>query len=297
MSSNKKGNLDKLENHLVFVDTFAKIESVIPTYDLSKIRISYSGGSDSDTVAWLMKYLGYNVKMVIFDTGLEYKATWRHVEYMRSEGFDIEIVKPEKSIPWTLLNYGKPFISKHVSDKLHRLSTHDFDFKNHGNLSFDELLVHYPNCRSALRWWTDNNTSKSNNISWNRGLKDFLIQEGGVPFVTSSHCCYNAKKLPSKIHARKNKIELLMMGIRRAEGGKRATTYQSCFLPKTMYSYDLYFPIFWWTDKDKQLFDEVLGIKHSECYGTYGMKRTGCPGCPFGQRYEDEINSIAEFDP
>ena len=64
-----------------------------------------------------------------------------------------------------------------------------------------------------------------------------------------------------------------------------------------MYSYDLYFPIFWWTDKDKQLFDEVLGIKHSECYGTYGMKRTGCPGCPFGQRYEDEINSIAEFEP
>jgi 3'-phosphoadenosine 5'-phosphosulfate sulfotransferase (PAPS reductase)/FAD synthetase len=181
---------------------------------------------------------------------------------------------------------------------LHRLQQHNFNFKEHGNLSFEELLELYPNTRSALRWWTNNNASRSNQISWNRGLKDFLILNNGVPFTPSAYCCYGAKKLPSKQYARANNVALLMMGIRRAEGGKRATAYSSCFIPhSTVYPYGLYLPIFWWTNKDKEMFDEILDIKHSECYSEYGLRRTGCPGCPFGQRWEEEREIIAEHEP
>lgn len=137
-----------------------------------------------------------------------------------------------------------------------------------------------------------------NNIKWNRGLKEFLIENNGVPFTPSSYCCYGAKKLPSKIYAKKHGIDLLMLGIRKAEGGKRATGYPSCYIPKSaIYEYALYLPIFWWTNEDKKFFDEVMNVKHSECYDVYGLRRTGCPGCPFGKNFEDEITAIAEHEP
>lgn len=288
----------ELEKNLVFVDTFSKVRSVMGEFEGKNVRISYSGGSDSDTVAWVLRYCGYNVKCVIFDTGLEYQATWKHVDYMRSQGFDIEVFDVKKSIPYTIHHYGKPFVSKLVSDMLQRLMSHNFDFVNKGNMSFDELYALYPTSKTSLKWWTNTNISKRNNISWNRGLKEFLIENNGLPFTPSAHCCYYSKKLPSVQYARKNKIDLMMMGIRRAEGGKRATTYSSCYVPNdVIHPYSSFMPLFWWKNEDKELFDKILGIQHSDCYGVYGMKRTGCPGCPFGQNFEDEINSIAEFEP
>jgi len=236
--------------------------------------------------------------MIFFDTGLEYQATWRHLDYMTSLGFDIEVVKPDKSIPWTIAKYGKPFVSKYVTDMAQRLQSKDFKFKEEGALSFDELYAKYPNSKSALKWWTDSNKSRSNNISWNKGLKEFLIENNGVPYKLSAHCCHNAKKLPSVQYGRRNKVDLMMMGIRRAEGGKRATAYPSCYIPtSTIHPYSLFLPIFWWTNADKELFDRLLNIKHSECYDVYGMKRTGCPGCPFGGRFEDEIIAIEKYEP
>lgn len=290
--------MEKLEDHLAFVDAFAKTRSIMEQFKGKEIRLSYSGGSDSDDVAWLLRYLGYNVKMVIYDTGLEYDATWRHVDYMRSQGYDIEVIKPPKSIPNTVYHYGEPFINKHVADMLERLQYNNFNFKEDGLLEFDEAYAKYPHSKSALRWWTDNNSNASNNISWNRSLKEFLIENNGIPFEVSAHCCYNTKKLPSKIYARENHVDLMMLGIRRAEGGKRATAYPSCFIEKSViYSYSLFLPIFWWKNEDKDLFDQITGIKHSDCYSVYGMKRTGCPGCPFGRNFEDELVAISTYEP
>ena len=290
--------MEQLEDHLAFVDTFAKVHDILGKHAGQEIRVSYSGGSDSDSVAWVLRYLGYKVKMVTYDTGLEYEATWRHIDYMRTQGFDIEIIKPAKSIPWTIKKYGLPFVSKHVSDMLQRLQSHNFKFKEHGALSFDELLALYPTSRSALKWWTSTNKTASNNIIWNSALKEFLILNDGVPFTTSAHCCYYSKKLPSVQYARNNNVSLLMLGIRRAEGGKRATAYPSCYIPTSrIHPYALYLPIFWWTGEDKAKFDRILNIKHSDCYDVYGMKRTGCPGCPFGRQFEDEILAISAHEP
>lgn len=293
-----RGSLEQLEDYLVYVDTFAKVHEVLGRHTHQEIRVSYSGGSDSDTVAWVLRYLGYNIKMVTYDTGLEYEATWRHIDYMRSQGFDIEISKADKSIPWTIKKYGTPFVSKHVSDMLQRLQSHNFKFKEHGSLDFDALNQMYPNSRSALKWWTNTNNTISNNISWNTGLKEFLILNDGVPFKPSAHCCYYSKKLPSVQYARKNDVALLMLGIRRAEGGKRATAYPSCYIPTSrIHPYAMYLPLFWWTNEDKDRFDRIMNIKHSDCYDVYGMRRTGCPGCPFGRQFEEEVLAISEHEP
>ena len=263
-----------------------------------EIRLSYSGGSDSDACAWVLRYLGYNIKMVFYDTGLEYDATRKHLDYMMSLGYDIDIVKPEKSIPNSVYHYGKPFISKNVSEMIFRLQQNGFDFEKDGLLDFDEAYIKYPNSKSALRWWTNYNNSASNNISWNRGLKEFLLENNGVPFSTSAHCCYNAKKLPAKNYAKENKVQLAILGIRRAEGGKRSTSYNSCYIKNTSaYPESTYMPLFWWTNEDKKKFKEITGIKNSDCYEVYGMERTGCVGCPFGMKFEEELSIISEYEP
>ena len=38
-------------------------------------------------------------------------------------------------------------------------------------------------------------------------------------------------------------------------------------------------------------------ITHSKCYTEYGLKRTGCAGCPFGRDFEQELDVIANYEP
>lgn len=287
---------DVVENTLVFVDSFAKTQSVMEQFKDKKIRIAYSGGADSDTIMWLMKWLDYNVIGVFYDTGLEYQATWKHLDYMRSEGFEIEVIKAKRPIPTSQHKYGHAFISKHVADMIQRLQSHNFDFQKDGDLSFEELWKKYPTAKSALRWWTNGHNGLRSNIAWNKGLKEFLI-EYGLPFKVSGKCCDGAKKLPIKEYTKENKIDLMILGIRKSEGGARSSAYKNCYLQASTYTYSMYFPLFWWKNEDKELFDKEMRIKHSEAYSLYGLKRTGCAGCPFGQNFEQELRIIKEFEP
>jgi 3'-phosphoadenosine 5'-phosphosulfate sulfotransferase (PAPS reductase)/FAD synthetase len=285
-----------LENSLFFVDAIAKIKSVLSDYKDKKWRVAYSGGSDSDTTMWILRYAGFEPKAVFHNTGLEYEATWKQIEYMRSEGFDIEVIKAKIPIPTSNRVYGHPFISKQVSEMLQRLQKHDFDFQNHGILSFDELYKIYPNCKSALRWWTNNTPSPQTDIQNNRYLKEFLI-EFGLPFRVANKCCDGAKKLPIKQYVKEHDIDLMILGIRKSERGKRNVVYKNCYVSFSTRSYSMFFPIFWINDEQKRILDLELSIKHSDCYEVYGLKRTGCAGCPFGRNFEQELAIISHFEP
>lgn len=285
-----------IEDNLVFVDTFAKTHSIMEQFAGKNVRVAYSGGSDSDTVMWLLKFLGYDVTGVFFDTGLEYQATWKHLDYMRSCGFDIETIKAITPIPLSNKKYGSPFISKYTSQMIAALQRYGFDFQEDGKLSFDELSEKYPQGKSYLRWWCDLYKTKRYNISRNMGLKEFLIKEG-VPFKISHKCCDGAKKLPIKRYAKEIGIDLMLLGIRKEEGGIRSLAYKNCFVPKKHHTYGMYFPLFWWSRKDKNLFDLEMDIKHSDCYEIYGLERTGCAGCPFGGDFEKKLEVLLEFEP
>jgi hypothetical protein len=36
---------------------------------------------------------------------------------------------------------------------------------------------------------------------------------------------------------------------------------------------------------------------HSKCYSEYGLKRTGCSGCPLGRNFEEELLAIEKYEP
>lgn len=117
-------------------------------------------------------------------------------------------------------------------------------------------------------------------------------------FKISNKCCKGAKKDNAKVFLKKNNADLNLVGIRKAEGGIRSTSYKTCFsLAKDGESYDNYRPIFWYTDEDKAEYEWAFNIKHSACYCEYGLCRTGCAGCPFGKDFEKELLIIEKYEP
>jgi 3'-phosphoadenosine 5'-phosphosulfate sulfotransferase (PAPS reductase)/FAD synthetase len=283
------------QDKLAYVDAYAKTQAIMNSHGGENIRVAYSGGADSDTVMWLLRYLGYSVPAIFYNTGLEYAAAFRQIEYMRSEGFEIEIIKPEHTLPSTQIKYGNPFISKNVSNMLHRLQYNNFDFIKDGNKSKEELNKLYPKTNWAISWWTNANTRKSNNVAWNKGLKEFLTTYG-LPFRVSDKCCEVTKKRLIANYAKKNSVDLMILGLKQVDGGSR-TAINSCYVPKKGHSYSMYFPLYWWKRDEKREFDKILEIKHSDCYGVYGLERSGCAACPFGRKFEEELVAIDTFEP
>lgn len=266
-----------------------------PIYE--NILCSISGGSDSDIVLDICTKVDIHHKItyVFFDTGLESKATKEHIRYLEERyGIEIKVYKAWEygmTIPNSCKKYGQPFVSKEVSENIMRLQRHNFKWEDK---PFDELYKEYPNCKSALRWWCNTNIS-SRNISRNKWLKEFLIANPPT-FQISSKCCDKAKKdIVHKI-IKVGNYDLDIVGVRKAEGGVRATAYKNCYTNDGK-DVDEYRPVFWYTNDDKRCYEQHYGIVHSRCYSQYGLKRTGCVGCPCGRTLEYELEVFKVHEP
>lgn len=261
-----------------------------------KIGISISGGADSDLVIDMCernKNINNDISYVFFDTGLEYQATKEHLKYLEERyKVKIETLRPDKPIPISVRDYGTPFISKHVSDMIGRLQSHAFKWEDK---PFDELYKEYPKCKCALKWWCNDHPKGSMfNIEYNKYMKEFLL-ENNPEIKISDKCCHYNKKILIKKYVKTHKIQLDVTGVRKAEGGKRSVNIKSCFdMKPTYYSFR---PIFWFNNKDKEEYNKEYNIVNSDCYSKYGLKRTGCAGCPFGQDFEYELEVLAKYEP
>lgn len=195
-----------------------------------KIMVSVSGGADSDIVLDLVERIGYplsEVHYAFFDTGLEFAATKRHLEYLEQKyGITIERYRAKIPVPLGVKKYGVPFLSKKISNNIQRLQKHGFKWEDK---PFEELYAEYPRCKSALRWWCNQWGEKSKlNISNRKWLKEFMIANP-PDFPISSGCCDGAKKGTAKMVEKIINSDLSIQGVRKAEGGIRSTAYKSCF--------------------------------------------------------------------
>ena len=293
-------NIEELNNLLSNIKNPTIGKAILTTYhklnncNYKKVLCSVSGGSDSDIIIDLVSQCDNNkiVQYFYFDTGLEYQATKEHINYLQ-EKYNIVIttLKPKTPIPLAVKKYGQPFLSKMVSENIQRLQKHEFKWENK---PYEELVKDYPNCKSALQWWCN---SRKNNvllgITRNKGLKEFMINNN-PKFNISNKCCKYAKKDILK-DLLKQGYDLNISGIRRSEGGTRSTAYKSCF--DNQDNYDNYRPIFWFTDKDKLEYKKLFNVSNSKCYSVYGLKRTGCVGCPFSKNYKEELEIVKKYEP
>lgn len=265
--------------------------------DYQNVLVSVSGGSDSDILLDLVYRLSKsNVRYVFFDTGLEYKATKDHLRDIKEKyGIEIEVIKAKKPIPITCRDYGQPFLSKQVSEFIERLQRHNFKWEDK---PFEELYKEYPKCKAALRWWCNEWGENSKfNIEYNKGLKEFMVLNP-PKFKISPKCCKFAKKDPVHEFIKINKFDLNCYGVRKAEGGTRSTAYKNCFTDNSECSgVDEYRPIFWYKNETKKIYNSHFNITNSKCYTEYGLKRTGCAGCPFNKDFETELKIIKHHEP
>lgn len=268
-----------------------------PAY--KKILCSVSGGADSDIVIDICVMCDRDKKIdyVWFDTGLEYQATKKHLKYLEEKyGIEIRIEKAIKPIPTSCKQHGQPFISKQVSQFMEGLQRHNFKWEDK---PYEELLKEYPKCKSYLQWWC--NTKQRGNdkrfcIAQNKWLKEFIIANP-PDFKISASCCKYAKKDLSKKIIKENSYDLKIVGIRKAEGGQRATAYKNCF-DENIGDCDNYRPVFWYLNNTKSTYDNHYNILHSDCYTVYGFKRTGCACCPFGGAdIEMELEAVRKYEP
>ena len=291
-----------MEDNYTIITSQRKAERIIMRSNTPVCSIS--GGSDSDIMLDLIHSVDPNRKTTYYwiDTGLEYQATKEHLKYLEDR-YNIEIVhiKPEKPIPTCVREYGVPFISKYVSEMIGRLQRHYFKWEDE---PLEVLLRKYPRCKTALQWWcnaryTDENgiqTMSKFSINKNRFLKEFLMANP-PDLPISNKCCTYAKKKASKQFIKDTDADLSITGIRKSEGGVRSINYKSCFTECESSGCSTYRPIFWYLNADKKDYEQQYGIQHSRCYTEYGMRRTGCVGCPFNKHINDELVVIQKYEP
>ena len=281
---------------------------------------SYSGGADSDILLDLIEQARKiapslpKVKYVFFNTGLEMEAIKRHVrEQAEKYGVEIEMHRPKVNIVNATRTYGVPFISKIMSTGLDEwqkknvpLSVADeYNDAEDKRAKFAELVERYPGCKGVLTFLCccskdgDPRPNIQLVINSSKYMLDF-IKECPPDFKISSKCCDYCKK--QLAHSVQKGYEMIITGERRDEGGRRSVprggdlNKTMCFTETASGQFRLR-PLYYVSDKDKEWYRETFGVQYSDAYTVYGLKRTGCCGCPISYRAVDDLKLIGQYEP
>ena len=298
---------------------FQAVESIIAKHLRAhpKAICSYSGGADSDIMIDLVERTRAlfdlpPVQYVFFDTGLEMKATREHVKATAEKyGVDIMTAKPKVNIVKAARTCGIPFVSKIMSGGLSEwqkkgvpLSIADeYEQAEDKAAKRKELKERYPNCEQVINFLCCCNAAGEPRphiqlvINSSRYMRDF-IAEYPPDFQISAKCCDYCKK--QLAHRVQKGYELIITGERRDEGGMRSVPKKDstamCFTETADGQFRLR-PLYYVSDKDKAWYKEYYGIRYSDAYEVYGLKRTGCCGCPISYRAADDLEIIGKYEP
>lgn len=181
-------------------NTLGKMEYHLATHEHP--GVSVSGGSDSNVIVHIIatnfrQYLP-KIKFVFCNTGLEYRATLRHLDFMeQTYGIHIDRIRG-MSVVTAVKRYGVPVLIKKFSQFLARAQR---------------------GSESAVRQLhTTVKDSQFGFTSTEMSLADKILRDN-KPKVDSV-CCKLSKKTPIHKYKEENKIDLTITGERRAELGK-----------------------------------------------------------------------------
>ena len=283
-----------------------------------KAMCSYSGGADSDIMIDLIERTRAmlpslpKVDYVFFDTGLEMKATRDHVKATAEKyGVTIRRLKSKPGIVTAVREHGQPFVSKIMSAGLSEWQkknvpieiADEYEAAEDKAAKRAELKARYPKCESLINFLCCCNSKGEPRpniqlvINSSRYMRDF-IREYPPNFKISASCCDYCKKRVA--HSIEKDYEVVITGERRAEGGVRSVPRKDntalCFTETANGKYR-FRPLYYVTDKDKTWYKEYHGIRYSDAYEVYGLKRTGCTGCPISYRAVDDLEIIRQYEP
>ena len=298
---------------------FMAIEAIIAKrlIEHQNATCSYSGGSDSDILLDLIVRVCRNFGLptphfAFFNTGLEMEATKRHVkEVAEKYGVEIKTYRPKKNIVNATRAYGLPFVSKIMSQGLETVQrknipltiADEYAQAEDKRAKRKELSERYPKCESAINFLCCCNKEGEPRpnvqivINSSKYMLDF-IKENPIPFRVSNKCCDICKKQVA--HALQKNFEMTITGERRDEGGMRSVPRSDntslCFSETADGTYRLR-PLYYVSDADKAWYKEKYGVRYSDAYEIYGLKRTGCCGCSISAKAIEDLEKIRPYEP
>lgn len=261
------------DHELLLIDRLSVIKTADIKYDLnSNAYLSFSGGKDSTLLHYLLDEALPNnrIPRVYIDTGIEYQLIREFVYNMAKNDDRFVIIKPTLPIKATLEKYGYPFKSKEHSFKLHewQLGNRETNFikKYLGNGDYS--------CPKKLKYQFSD---------------DFKIN-------VSHMCCVKLKKQPIKKWMKENDKAISITGMRREEGGQRATL--KCILTDKKGNIEKFHPLAVVNDDWEDWYIKERNIRLCELYyPPYNFIRTGCKGCPFNLNLQKDLDTMAELLP
>ena len=266
---------------LTLFDRIEVIKTINKKYDLeNNAYISFSGGKDSTILHYLidMALPNNRIPRVFINTGIEYNYIVDFVKELAAKDDRFIILNPTIAIKPMLEKYGYPFKSKQHSYNL-AIYWRNKDKKEY-NLSLKRYLGIIESntlfrCPIQLQY---------------QFTPEFKIK-------CSDSCCKKMKKEPIKKWQKENNKTITLTGMRKEEGGQRASL-KGCIVTDKDKNVIKFHPLLVVDEDFENWFIEKNNIKLCKLYyEPFNFKRTGCKGCPFSLDLQEQLTIMETYLP
>lgn len=262
----------------LLADRIQKIKQMNDMYDLeNKAYVSFSGGKDSTVLSALVDLAlpDNKIPRVFINTGIEYRAI---VDFVKGFGWRdkrLAIIQPCQNIKTMLTTYGYPFKSKEHAQKV-------FTYQRSGE------------CKTVLDY-----IGKGTKTTF---LCPDILKYNFTPdfkLKVSDKCCRKLKKEPANKWAKENNKSITITGMRRDEGGlRKSKTSCAFFYDDECKELHKFHPLLVVDDDWMEEFIKTYNVQLCELYyPPYNFKRTGCSGCPFNNRLQEQLDKLNNLLP
>lgn len=268
-----------MDNELVLFDRLNVIRDTINKYGEENFYLSFSGGKDSTILHYLLDIAFPNnqIPRVFIDTGIEYNLIREFVLQMGENDYRFHIIKPSKPIKETLETYGYPFKSKEHSMRVQQFnkgSTAKYIQKYITGMYEGRKITKYVCSKKLL----------------------YQFEEKGK-YNYSNLCCYKLKKEPVHKWEKHFHRHMVITGMRSEEGGNRERI-KGCILTDKKGKLIKFHPLLVVSEAWEDWFIKEYNIQLCKLYyEPYNFKRTGCKGCPFALKLQEQLDIMEKYLP
>lgn len=267
-----------MDNEFLLEDRLQKIRQIIRQYGEENFYVSFSGGKDSTVLSALidMALPDNRIPRVFADTGIELNMIRQFVFDKASNDDRFVIIKPSVPITKMLRDEGYPFKSK-------------------GHSVYVDIYRRNGKTKSVIQYLGESKDKKpwSPKFSCPEILRYQFTDE--FKLKISDKCCHRLKTDPIKKWQKENGKLYSIVGVMKAEGGRRSSAKCLAFNGGKLKSFQPLVPI------DKQWEDwfiDTYDIKICEIYKPpYNFQRTGCKGCPYILDLQRQLDILEEYFP
>lgn len=271
-----------LSNEFLLQDRLQKIRQIINKYGEENFYLSYSGGKDSTVLSALidMALPDNTIPRVYANTGIEYRLIFDFVEREREKPhkWELIILKPKTPIKPMLEEVGYPFKSKY----------HSKIVSTYQRLGDTE----------SVNVYLERKMPRSGKAKFSEHICPKVLRHQFTPEYTtkiSAKCCDELKKKPIHEWQKENNRPYALIGIMPDEGGERVSAQCLAFTKNKLKAFQPLVPV---TKAWEDWFIETYNVDICEIYKPpYNFYRTGCKGCPFALKLQDELDVLEKFFP